>query len=108
MDERKKLKIMQINREERQKGKNFVKRIKHRWDIEFPQKKRTAQKLIDNARRFEKETLAPGGGVNIQAQKNIDWSTEMKVKLVKIDYEERRKGRGFVKRVKKRWKKRIT
>ena len=70
---------MQINREERQKGKNFVKRIKHRWDIEFPQKKRTAQKLIDNARRFERETLGPGGGVNIQAQKNIDWSTEMKV-----------------------------
>ena len=99
MDERKKLKIMQIHREEMQKGKNFVKRIKHRWDIEFPQKKRTAQKLIDNARRFEKETLGPGGGVNIQAQKNIDWSTEMKVKLVKIDDEERRKDRRFVKRV---------
>ena len=30
-----KLKIVQINREERQKGKNFIKRIKQRWDIEF-------------------------------------------------------------------------
>ena len=34
-----KLKIVQINREERQKGKNFMKRIKRRWDIEFPPKK---------------------------------------------------------------------
>ena len=38
----------------------------------------------------------------MQAQKNIDWTTEMKVKLVKIDYEERSKGRGFMKRVKER------
>ena len=30
-----KLKIVQINREERQKGKNFIKRITQRWDIEF-------------------------------------------------------------------------
>ena len=36
-----KLEIVQINREERQKSKNFMKRIKQRWDIEFPQKNRT-------------------------------------------------------------------
>ena len=41
------------------------------------------QSLVDNARRFEKEILRPGGGTNIQAQKNIDWTTEMKIKLVK-------------------------
>ena len=47
--------MVQIDREERQKGKNFMKKIKTRWDIEFPEKKRTEQNLVDNARRFAKE-----------------------------------------------------
>ena len=41
-------KLMQIHSEERQKGKSFMKRIK-RWNIEFPQKKRATQNLVDNA-----------------------------------------------------------
>ena len=49
-----------------------MKKIKQRWDIEFPKKKRTTQNLVDNARRFRKEILKPGGGANIQARKNID------------------------------------
>ena len=98
-----KLKRVQINREERQKGKNFMKRIKQRWHIEFPQKKKYSEKLSWQARWFEKESLGPGGGANIQAQKNIDWTTEMKIKLVKIDDEQESKGRGFMKRVKERW-----
>ena len=69
----------------------------------FSQKKRTVQNLVDNARRFEKEGLGPGGGANIQAQKNINWITEMKIKLVKIDDEEGSRGKGFIKRVKERW-----
>ena len=60
--------------------------------------KRTTQNLVDNARRFEKEILRPGGGANLQAQK----STEMKIKLVKIDDEEWSEDRGFMKRVKER------
>ena len=60
------------------------------------------EKLVDNERRFKKESLGPGGDANIQAQKNIDWTTVMKIKLVKIDDEERSKGRGFMKRVKGR------
>ena len=99
--DKEKLKIVKINREERQKGKNFMKRIKQRWTIELPQQKRTVQNLVDNAIRFEKESLGPGRGSNLQIQKNIDWTTEMKIKLVKIDDEERSKGRG--KRVKERW-----
>ena len=39
----------------------------------------------------------------MQAQKNIDWTTEIKIKTVKIDDEELSKGRGFMKRVKERW-----
>ena len=50
----------------------------------------------------KKKSLGPGyswyTSPNIQAQKNIDWTTEMK-----IDDEERIKGRGFMKRIKKRW-----
>ena len=80
-----------------------MKKIKQRWDIEFPKKKRTTQNLVDNARRFRKEILKPGGGANIQARKNIDWTTEMKIKLVKTDDEEQNKVKGFMKRVKERW-----
>ena len=57
-----KLKIVQINREERQKDKNFMKRIKRLPDNKFAQKKRRTQNLADNARRFEKEILRSGGG----------------------------------------------
>ena len=33
----------------------------------------------------------------------MDWNFEKKMKLVKIDDEERGKGRGFVKRVREKW-----
>ena len=59
------------------------------------------QKLVDNARQFKKETFGPGVGANIQTQRNIDWTTE--IKLVKMEDEERSKGRGFMRRVKERW-----
>ena len=36
-------------------------------------------------------------------QKNIEWSTEMKISLIIIDGEEWQKGRGFMKWVKERW-----
>ena len=35
-----------------------MKRIKVRWDQEFPRKKKTAQNLVDNARRFKLEASA--------------------------------------------------
>ena len=53
-DEEKK-RVVEIDREERMKGKNFLKRIKERWHREYPEKRRTAQNLIDNAKRFAKE-----------------------------------------------------
>ena len=34
---------------------------------------------------------------------NSDWTLEMKVNLVKIDRDERKKGRGFVQRIKEVW-----
>ena len=32
-----------------------MKRIKRRWDLEFPISKRTSQNLVENAKRFKKE-----------------------------------------------------
>ena len=36
-------------------------------------------------------------------QKNTEWNTEIKISLIIIDEEERRKSRRFMKRVKERW-----
>ena len=52
--EKQKHRIVEIDHQERRKGKNFMKRIKSMWDLQFPESKRTAQNLIDNARRFKK------------------------------------------------------
>ena len=109
-DEEKK-RVVEIDREERMKGKNFMRRIKELWHQEYPEKQRTAQNLIDNAKRFAKEGWGrvQEDSLNSEAQerdtqsRNVEWTTEMKVRLVQIDEEERKRGRGFMKRVKERW-----
>ena len=104
--------IMEIDHQERRKGKNFMKRNKRRWDLEFPKSKRTTQNLVDNARNFKKE-----GWGNIAEReepiaeqatpenknKQLNWKTEMRIDVVIMDKEEIAKGRGFMKRVKERW-----
>ena len=57
----------------------------------------------NGVRRFKKESLGPGEDANLQAQKNMNSTTEMKITLVKNDEEERSKGRVFMKRVEERW-----
>ena len=47
--------IVKIDMLERRRGKNFMRQVKERWDTEYPGIARTAQNLIDNARRFKKE-----------------------------------------------------
>ena len=105
--------IVEIDTYERRRGTNFMKRIKARWDAEFPDSKRTAQNLTDNAKKFRKE----GWGNQLEQEeeaekvvnevgenrKQLEWTTEMKINLVVMDNEERPKGRGFMKRVKERW-----
>ena len=50
-------KLVEIDTEERSKGRGFMSRIKERWDIEFPDHSHaTQQKLRDNAGRFKKES----------------------------------------------------
>lgn len=46
---------MLYHRERRQKVKNVMKGTKQQWEL--PQKQRTTQNLVDNARLFEKEIL---------------------------------------------------
>jgi hypothetical protein len=113
-----KYRIVEIDTQERKRGKNFMKRIKSRWEGEYPASRRTAQNLVDNARRFRNEgwgsaiDLGNENGAAEQAQaavtagserKSLEWTTDMKVLLVMLDEEERAKGRGFMKRVKERW-----
>ena len=110
--EEQKHRIVEIDHQERRKGKNFMKRIKRRCNLEFPESKRTAQNLVDNARRFKKEgwgnmaeqeELMAEQATPENNNKQLNWTTEMKINVVIMDKEERAKGRGFMKRVKERW-----
>ena len=97
--------------EVRLKGSGFMQRIKERWDGEYPSRRHiTAQNLCENVRRFKKERIVKTEGQqggectdNVRNEKNVQWQTEMKVRLVEIDLEEREEGRGFMNRVKERW-----
>ena len=55
LTEEQKHKIVEIDIQEHRRGKNVMKRVKQRWDAEYPGSKRTAQNLIDNARRLKQE-----------------------------------------------------
>ena len=89
-----------------------MKHIKLRWDLEFPESRRTAQNLIDYAKRFQKEGW---GNIGEQEEpiveqttpennsKQLNWTTKMKIDVIIMDMGERAKGRGFTKRLKERW-----
>ena len=47
--------IIKIDTEEKTRGKHFIRRVKERWDNEFPIVLRTAQNLIDSASRSQKK-----------------------------------------------------
>ena len=50
-----KRRLVEIDRQERRRGKNLMKKVKARWDTEYPTSRRIEQNLTDNARRFKKE-----------------------------------------------------
>ena len=73
-----------------------MKRITTRWDAEFPDSKRTAPNLIDNAKRFRKERwgnqLEQEEAEQVvnevsENRKQLEWITEMKINLVVMDNE---------------------
>ena len=47
--------IVEVDVEKRTRGKQFMRRVKERWDTVFPLVATTAQNLIDSARRFRNE-----------------------------------------------------
>ena len=98
--------LVRIDREERQKGRGFMERIKNRWNEQYPDKTGISkQNLTDNARRFKRE-IGDERNENNTLTDKANWTLEMKVDLIKIDKEERQKGRGFMKRIKEEWDKR--
>lgn len=97
--------LIRIDNEERQKGKGFMERMKRRWDEQYPGKRGVSrQNLRDNASRYKKEN-GNNESENNTRNDNEDWTLEMKVNLIKIDRDERKKGRGFMKRIKEAWDK---
>lgn len=118
-----KVRLVQIDIEERERGYGFMRRVKERWESEYPIRGDiTKQNLRDNASRFKKEPKIiteieswRNGDEGRREQRNRapvengneshqeEWVTEMKVRLVQLDREERSKGRGFMNRLKKRW-----
>ena len=51
-----KIDVVTIDKEERTKGRGFMKRLKERWDQKYPEYQHASwQKLRDNAARFKKE-----------------------------------------------------
>ena len=97
--------LIRINNEERQKGKGFMERMKRRWDEKYPEKTRVSkQNLRDNAIRYKKEFGINENEINTRND-SVDWTLEMKVNLIKIDRDERKNGRGFMKRMKEAWDK---
>ena len=76
--------VVKLKKEEKSKGSSFMKRIKERWEKEFPNNKRTAQNLTDNARMFtkegwleEREDLQQLNDKDETAG-NIEWTMDMK------------------------------
>ena len=54
-----KQRLMQLDGEERLKEKGFMKRIKIRWDQEFPSKKKTASLLFSSEEYYEQGPSIP-------------------------------------------------
>ena len=88
-----------------------MEHIKRRWDLEFPESKRTAQNLVDNARKFKKvgwgnmaeqEELMAEQATPENNNKQLNWTTKMKIDVVRMDKDEKAKERGFTKTVKKK------
>ena len=104
--------IDKTDTEERKKGKRFMKRVKERWDTEFPTVAKTAQNLINSAKRFGKEgwgrPAMENGEVATaqipllkdQERRHLEWTIEIKVILTFFDNEKIAKGKGFMKRFK--------
>ena len=105
--------LIRIEDEERQKGSEFMQRLKVRWDQQYPEWTNVSkQNLRDNAARFRAEIKEIGMVQSVSmttdaneriTTKAAEWTNEMKLNLLRIEKVDREKGRGFMKRMKKAW-----
>ena len=111
--------LVKTDEEETDRGRGFMKRVKEKWDTKYPNRNYVStQNLRGNAVRFRMKVNEPYTINEIQqemvdqnrntnnanaAKTNNEWTNEMKLELLKIDREERSKGRGFMKRMKEKW-----
>ena len=114
-----KKRLVFIDIEEREKGYGFMERIKKRWDREFPNKNHSLKNLRNSAVRFKKDKdiavwlrnirsnnsdqIQLESFETVQESKKVKWTNEMKVKLLQIETEVRKKGRGYMQRLKIEW-----
>ena len=111
--------LIKTDKEERGRGRGFMKRIKEKWDAKYPNRNNvSAQNLRNNAVRFRLEMNETNTTNEIQqemvdqnrntnnanaAKTNNKWTNEMTLELLKIDREETSNRRGFMKGMKERW-----
>lgn len=104
---RRRIRLTEIEAEERARGKGFMERLKKRWNVEYPDAQHTAKNLVANARRFKVEQdqhQAP----QEQPGQNVMWTSEMKVTLIELEQTARSEGKGFMARLKARWDEMFT
>ena len=98
--EEQKRKLVEIERQEMRKGKNFMKRVKARWDTEYKKEGWGRPAELENQDKIEVQQQTQVIGE--QKRKSIEWTTDMKIFFVMLDEDELVKGRGFMKCVKNR------
>ena len=105
--------LIKVETEERERGSGFMKSVKKRWSNKARTKKTfSAQKLVDNARRFklEDEVMGELEGRSEKPKseappESMHWTTAKNVRL--IETEEMKRGLGFMKRVGDRWEQKL-
>ena len=104
--------LVRTEEEERVKGRGFMERLKRRWDEQYPDKcKVSKQNLRNNAVRFRREIGNATEAIQDSTYKSKNESAGNTVCMdqrdecyfLRIEEQERNKGRGFMKRMKEEW-----
>lgn len=107
-----KIRLVELEKEERAKGSGFMKSLKRRWDSKFPELQHFGEKALrNNAAVFHKdpkvmrhvEEIIDNSGYEHENVGKHKWKMDEMLHLVEIDDKERSKGRGFMRRVHERW-----
>ena len=72
----KKIELLEIEQEERNKGRQFMERVRKRWNEIYPASGLTRQNLRDNAARFKKDKKLANLRL-VRKRQNLDRSVEI-------------------------------